>query len=444
MEGTRLLWNYIAILVVAGGMIYFAIKTLTRFAVTGSFVKKELKAVWPDEVFEEANITIDEIQLSDIESQEKVREQMLFHIQARNSSGLVRNLELRSYDPAAEFEEEKYQQLTKNVRPKDDNMDASGASGGIGGSHFAGIEHAQSLLRDQAKIEKEDRIIRARMQRIKIDLEISRKLAPLCTFIPDIYRFNEKRACVMTEYTGKQSLTSYLETASHEQKMAIYQQIMRDLATAHNNFGSVSLFLPRRPAMDSNAYRSLLEKGLSELKKINILNDEQISNLLNEYYLISEYLADHYEAKLYFSTFSPYAFYINDHRALIRDWSNYDTGQMWFNIVELLKDPVSDLNLVEEDQLVQTYLEALNSDFSYEEARKLYDLSSCHILTVQLCYMRIYLERVADLSIEEKRVLKNWDEAHFNMLLTTALTKWSQYEESKPYAELLSNIFTVI
>ncbi|QOR36385.1 hypothetical protein IMX26_06110 [Clostridium sp. 'deep sea'] len=423
-------------------VIFFITKFVKKFKLTKKYITTLFQKVFPKIAFNDESIIIESFEPQQMKTENYINDKYYYQINAKDNSGKQYLFEGCIYDPSADYAEEQFEAEQKKSRPKDESMNSTGA-GLATSTHSAGIEMAQGMLRDQAKLEKEGRVIEVRTKKFAIDVEITKKINEYSNIVPKIYFFDEKKNFVLTEFCGLTLLKDVLVNIEDTQKLDLIKTITIQLAHAHNAFKNVSLLVPSRRAMQAEDFRKMLHSGLKQLVKAKLLSEAQINDLLNEYYSTAVWLGDNFERNIRFKSLTPYEMFVNDNNPVIRNWSDYDTSSDMTNLIDLLKDPIVDLSIEQEEEFVKLYRQTRFGDKNYEQIIKQYHLNSCHILTVQLCYMILYIKSKLQSNVDTD-VLVNWDQEHFDRLFSNALNTWSLYEESRDYAAKLKEVFDSI
>lgn len=432
-----MLWGVAISVVLLGAVLVFMFSTATKLKVSKAYVKRIISKLMPEKSFANDSIEIEPLLFNELPGEEQIESRFCYHIKAVADDGQAYEFEARIFDPAAEYDEVLYKEQQKSARPQEESMNSSGTGMGTT-THAAGIETAQSMLRDQAKMEREDQLIQKNIKKFRIDLEIVKKLNQFSSLLPKIHFYDPKKHFVLSEYAGSVNLKDSLADIDTAAKQELMTAIVTELAHIHNAFDQVSVLLPARKPMTAEDYRKLLRQGLKQLVKANLLTEHQVSELVNEYYPVASWLGEHFSGNIRFRGLTPYDIHVVDNKPYIRNWEGIDTSSTMTNLLELLKDPITDISEEQEALLLERYNQ-VRFDASLEQTVKLYHLTSCHLLTIQLCYMMLYIKRRAEKGIEDD-ILINWDQQHFDMLFDNAIVNWEKYDESRDYAHKIKKL----
>jgi hypothetical protein len=428
-------------LVAIATLAVYIYRISNKLRVTKGYIKALLEKSFSDENFKNDNIDFkrdnEATQAADLEF-------IKYSIIAKSDSNKTYELEGMLYNPEAELEDKEYEQMQKEVKAED-KAATSVMSGDPTSANTATIESAQSLLSDQNKRETEERMIRASILKHELGLKIAGNLSKKSRLIPQIYHYDQQKLFAIYEKTGKVLLKDHLVEQNEEAQDVLIFSIVADLAKMHNNLETVRSLLPPRRDMEAEDFRQLLRLGLDKIYESRLLNANQVQEILNEYFSIGVFLTDPYYANIKLQGLSPYNMVYENGKVFLEEFAKFDIGPHLTSLVEFLKDPLIYSGKEREKEALAAYFSIYKSDMSFEEFTKLYHLTSAHILTVQLFYMKLFIKKVEEKGQDPTLApLINWDKDHLNLIFSDAKDHWQSYDESKFFIEKLEEIFLSI
>ncbi|MFP4456345.1 MAG: hypothetical protein ACLFPS_01635 [Clostridia bacterium] len=436
--------GYIITFMLIVAVIYYSYSLVNKIKIDKKYVLKILSKVFPDESFDIKNVSIERTGSIKHEDTDIV-EMAFYKVDAKSNKENTYSFELRRYNPEADIEAQEYSKFKKNAKAED-NVTESVLSGSPDAANTATIESAQSMLQEQSKREAEDKMIRARVLQHELGIKIARILSERSRLIPEVFYYDIVKYCTLIEYPGTQLLKDYLLNSDEDQKQQAVNKIINEIAKIHNTFNDISVYLPPRRDMEPEDFRGLLKTGLDSLYEARLISSQQRLELLNEYYTIGSFLSSNYLKNIKIEGVTPYKILVNKGNFFINEFYSYDMAPQLTNVVEFLKDPlIYDLEL--EKEAIASYYNQINVDMDYQKFMKYYHLFSCHILTIQLLYMKLYFKKIEEHRDEiedEENILLNWDEKHFDMLYQDAKEKWQSFEESKFFIDKLDEIINAV
>jgi hypothetical protein len=436
--------GYLVAFLLISAAAYYGYFLMQKVKIDKKYAINILEKSFSNESFNNDNVTIKrsgEIKHEDTD----INEMVFYKIDAKSNQNKEYDLELRRYNPEADIEAQEYDEFKKGAKAEDNATD-SVLSGSPDSANTATIESAQSMMQEQNKREQEDKLIRSRILQHELGIKIAKILSKKTRLIPEVYYYDKKKYCSLIEYPGSILLKDYLENASEDKKESAIIKIINNIAKAHNAFSDISVYLPPRIDMEPEDFRAILKTGLDSLYEARLINSQQRLELLNEYFTVASYLSSNYLKNVKLQGFTPYKLLVNNENYFINEFYSFDMGPQLTNVVEFMKDPIVYSKDLEKEALA-SYYNIIKLDFDYQEFLKYYHLFSCHILAIQLLYMKLYFKRIEenkDKIQEEDNPLINWDIEHFNLLYQDAKEKWSSFEESKFFIEKLDEIISAI
>lgn len=429
--------------VLMGLVIVYIIKTVGSAHLSKRYVLKLLRELFPEKEFSEAEISLEALKIKRFS--DNVSEKSFTHIQAKTEQGETVDLEVRLYNPEAAMDEDKYEASIKNARPKEDNIDNPISGQG----HAAGVEMAQNMMREQNKLEQEDRLIQAKLALHERDVAIVQHLNQYTTLFPTIYRYIPKKRLTCYGFTGEESLTDYLGHVDEIQKAKALKKVVAALAQLHNHDQEILSMFPEKIVLDADSYKVALERSMDNMVKAKLVQPEEVRALANEYYPIAQVVCQEAERGLRIKNCSSYELYVNQEHVYLRDWDGFSFDFKALNLAEILNDPVCELSRQAQDELLQFYAKTrLQADATRvpELMLKRYDFAVTGFLVTQLNYMAVYVSKMKEIEANEApaSMLVNWDAKHLKMLLDNLLYRLNQYEESQAFAQELQAIFTPV
>ncbi len=420
-------------------LIAYVYKLLNRVKVDKSFIKNALEKSYSEESFSTENISIKKIKGEVPE--EEVEEMARYRIKAKSSSDKEYDLVAQVYNPEAEIENQEYEKIQKEARAEDKAAD-SAMSGDPIAANTATIESAQSMMQDQNKREAEERLIRSNILKYELGLKIANNLSNKSRLIPEIVQYDSKKLCAIYEYIGEKPFVDHFNSLDEEAQEALVIKIVSDLAKIHNNFEYVRALLPPRRDMEAEDFRQLLRLGLDKIYEARLISANQMQEILNEYFTVAIYLTDPYYPNIKVQSLSPYKMVVKEQEIFMVEFDKFDIAPHLTSLVEFLKDPLIYSGKEREKEAIAAYYSMHKTDWSFEEFTKMYHLTSCHLLTVQLFFMKLFIKKVEEKGKDlHSSPLVNWDKEHLELLFNDAKEYWSNYDESKFYIEKLEEIF---
>lgn len=432
--------GYIIAIITILAVIYYTYTLVDKVKVSKNDILKILREAIREDSFKLENIKmkkIDEVKIEDSD----VSEITSYRIAALSSSEVNYDLEFKLYNPEADIEAEEYQAFKKSTKAQDNATDSI-LSGSPDSSGAATIESAQSMMQEQSEREAQDKLIKAKVLKHELGIKVARILSEKSHLIPEIYFYDRKKIGTLNEYPGDVLLKDYFLDANDEGKQQILNSVVNGLAKIHNTFDEIYVYLPPRRDMEPEDFRNILKLGLDNLYEARILSLQQKQELLNEYYTIGLYLSDGYLKNIKLNDFTPYKIRVNKDKIYVNDFYTFDTAPQLTNVVEFIKDPII-YSQEREKEALASYFNLYDSNLDYQDFIKYYHLFSCHILTVQLFFMKLFIKKTENLKDEvedTEGLLVNWNQDHFDLLYNDAKEVWSQYEESRHFVEKLEEI----
>lgn len=435
--------NIILASVLVGLVVIYIVKMIGSARINKRFVLKLLQDIFPEKQFDAESITMNEMETFRFST--NIAEKTYTHVQAKTQDDELVELEIRCYNPEAEMEEEKYEASIKNARPKEDNINNPISGQG----YAAGVEMAQNMLREQNKLEEEDRLIQAKIALHERDVKIVQHLNQHTTLFPTVYRYLTKKNVTCCAYTGKETLTAYILKADESQKQQYLENVVRALAQMHHYDQDVLGEFVDKKILDADSYKVALERSMDNMVDAGLVRRETVRVIANEYYPIAQYVSQNAERGLRLKNCSSYELYVNQDRVTLRDWDGFSFDLKALNLAELLNDPACELTSDMQDHLLDVYVKErleLEATLNPHSLVKSYDFAVTGFLVTQLNYIAVYISKTKDIDPDKAKasMLVNWDKPHMQLLLANFSGRLKRYEESRSFAQELQDLFTQV
>lgn len=434
--------KFLMVIILFALAAWYILSVFSKFRITSGYLLRLYQLSFPEEQFSADKISFVEIgDEKDLESEYKVYHR--YETKAEAANGKQHIAELTIYNPRAELEEKEYKAFTKSARQTDDQVTDSIMSGTPDSPGTAAVDSARNMLQEQHQRELEDKIYLANVLKHEISRIIAMKLADVTDIVPRVYYFDKKKLATFHQSYGTEKLRDHWRNFSDQEKLEAVNKLASGLAKVQSNYSEVKSLLPLRKDMTADDFRNILQIGLEEIYGHKLITFHQVRDLAGEYFLIGNYLSQNYQLNIKFNRCVAGNVFWRHNQPLIGDFDNFDTGPYPANLTEFLKDPVVYAPELEKEALA-IYYNILKPTEDYAEFIKYYHLYSCHILTVQLLYMRLYLQQEAKGLVTEEARLENWDEEHYQLLLDNSLPIWKTYPESEAFALKLEDVLNSV
>lgn len=302
---------------------------------------------------------------------------------------------------------------------------------------YAGIEYPEYAKEDPIKDEVEEAEVKNRkIQRLQAEIAQLSRLNQYTNIFPTLLSFDDKRLFTIVTGAGTERLDFVLADLDLVQRQRILAQVIEQLADAHASTRHMMDQL--LPGMQHNEtlLLQLLEMGISMWNNMGIqVTGEDMQQLLLTLQPIVSYLQES-EQGLKLGEATPRNFYWNGKQAVQLDWGRARLDYCYFDLAELLCDPVSNLTAASEEELVQLYLDRRGLPLSVRKDIY-YAFTIYRIILVG--YMCQYVSRSSEMSEMQRQSLGgiHWDKEHVQ-------STWSRLVEQTGTCSELADLHEIL
>lgn len=362
-----------------------------------------------------------------------------FSLEIETSEGETLALLAQAYYPRTSSDLKKIEQQQKSGRPQEEEGELAyeGRTTGFGEQTLL-----ENTMRDQQSLEEEEKEVQVKLQRYEASIKALGDGYQVSKFIPKLHFYDKRKVIAFTEYIGNENLKAKIIDAPWELKKEYLSPIVTELAHTHVNGQEAQVKLPYYYTHSYELLMGLVEEALSRIPNAGRAIDmQQWGELLPLFTPIASFVDNQAEKGFKLSNCSPYNLIVSSQTTVLRDWEGVRRDVIALDLVELLRDPVTNISLEEEQELLQVYIETrklLQPSFDASNYNKEYYLVAAANSLSFAGHIAEYLSWIRRREAQNEEIdidIAHWDMAGLQLLLQKVVASLSKYQECKPFID---------